>query len=84
MMCYTKRSICIIIVVTTNILKTPTTTSATISNNPQAVIARSCKLTTSIRPWTLRFDVKYSYEERITTTILKSMRYWIQFYSNMM
>ena len=83
MMYYTKRSICIIIVVTTENFKTPTTTSATISNNPQASIARSCKLPTSIRPWTLRFDVKYFYEERITTAILKTMRYWIQFYSNM-
>lgn len=69
--------------VTTEILNAPTTTSATISNNPQAVIARSCKLPTSIRPWTLRFDVKYFNEERITTAILKTMRYWIQFYRNM-
>ena len=57
-------------VVTTKISNTPTTTSATISNNPQAVIARSCKLPTPIRPWTLRFDVKYFYEERITIAIL--------------
>jgi len=69
--------------VTTKISNTPTTTSAAISNNPQAVIARSCKLPTSIRPWTLRFDANYFYEERITTAILKTMRYWIQFYSNM-
>ena len=71
-------------VVTTKISNTPSTTSATISNNPQAVIARSCKLPTPIRPWKLRFDVKYFYEERITNSILKTMRYWIQFYSNIM
>ena len=71
-------------VVTTKILNTPTTISATISNNPQTVIARSCKLPTPIRPWTLRFDVEYFYEERITTSILNMMRYWIQLYSNMM
>jgi len=70
-------------VVTTKILNTPTTISATISNNPQTIIAKSCKLPTSIRPWTLRFNVKYFYEERITTAILKTMRYWIQFYNNM-
>jgi hypothetical protein len=70
--------------VTTKISNTSTTTSATISNNPQAVIARSCKLPTPIRPWILRLDVKYFHEERITTAILKTMRYWIQFYSNIM
>ena len=57
-------------VVTPKMSNTPTTTSATISNDPQAVVARSCKLPTSIRPWTLRFDVKYFNEERITTAIL--------------
>ena len=57
-------------VVTTKISNTPSTTSATISNNPQDVIARSCKLPTPIRPWKLRFDVKYFYEERITIAIL--------------
>ena len=56
--------------VTIENFKTPATISATISNNPQACIARSCKLPTSIRPWTLRFDVKYFYEERITIAIL--------------
>jgi len=59
-------------VVTTKISNTPTTISATISNNPQTVIARSSKLPTSIRPWNLRFNVKYFYEERITTANLKN------------
>jgi len=71
-------------VVTTKISNIPTTASATISNDPQAVITRSCKLPTPIRPWTLRFDVEYFYEERITTAIVKTMQYWIQLYNNMM
>ena len=57
-------------VVTPKISNTPTTTSATISIDPEAVIARSCKLLSPIRPWTLRIDVKYFYEERITIAIL--------------